>query len=131
MTKATLVLSVPPGLAGHVAVALRRHRQWAVKQAVQVPSGFVALERTFTDRATEGQRGTPLQDFWEFADARVMSPKLLTYEAAAAALSVSVRQVKRLVAAKQISAVQVLGATRIRACDLEDFVAGLDIKGAS
>lgn len=67
-----------------------------------------------------------MADLWEFSQAHVVTPRLLTYEAAADALSVSVRQVKRLVADSSLPAVAVgKGAVRIRVDDLEQFVTGL------
>ncbi|WP_162529940.1 helix-turn-helix domain-containing protein [Nocardioides caldifontis] len=113
-------------LAGHLAVALRRHRQWAARQAVRVPEGFLDVERMFSLRATEGQGGTALERLWEFREARVMSPQLLTYEAAAAVLSVSVRTVKRLVQEAVLPVVRVGEMPRIRVVDLDAYVAGLE-----
>lgn len=46
-------------------------------------------------------------------------------EEVAARLRLSTRSVKRLIASGALVAVKVGGATRVRPCDLEDYVAGL------
>lgn len=121
------MLTLSSELAGHVAVALRRHRTWAAGQSVRVPQGFAELERAVTSRATEGQSGTPLADLWEFSESRVMTPQLLSYEAAADVLSVSVRTLKRVLADPHsgLSPVRIGGGARIRTADLNAYVAHL------
>lgn len=76
----------------------------------------------FISRAREGQRGTALSDLWEFNNAQCMSPLLLTYEQAASVLACSVRQVKRLVAAGELTSVRLGGAVRLRVEDLNSYV---------
>lgn len=131
----TLIVDTDCELAGHVAVALRLYRQRRTRDHLPPIPGLGALERVFTTRANQGQPGTPMEDLWEVSQAQIMSPQLLTYEAAAGVLSVSVRQVKRLLADPDcpLSAVQIGGAARIRTHDLNAYVADLRVreKGAA
>jgi excisionase family DNA binding protein len=117
-----LLIDVSPELAGHIALALGQHRRWAARTGLQLPAGLSEFERHLTRRATQGQRGTPLEDLWAVRDGAHVTARLLAYEDAAAALSVSERTVKRLVARGQLRAVRVAGTARIRVCDLDAYV---------
>jgi excisionase family DNA binding protein len=121
-----MVLDVPAELAGHVATALRLHRDWSARTGIRVPPGFAELERVFTSRARRGQAGTALDDLWSLRDAAEVIPRLLTYSQAATALSCSERQVKRLVSDGVLTAVRVgSGAARVRVADLDAYVVSL------
>jgi excisionase family DNA binding protein len=128
-----MVLDVPAELAGHLATAMRMHRDWAVRTGVRVPDGFAELEQGFTSRARRGQAGTELDDLWVLRQSADVTPRLLTYDQAATALSCSERQVKRLVADGALPAVRVgAGAARIRVTDLDAYVSTLQAtKGAA
>lgn len=121
-----MILHVSPHAAAHVWVALRRHRQWAATQRIRLPDEVRELEDYFESRASEGQRGTPLSDLWEFRESSRMSPQLMTYEEAARSLACSLRQVKRLVAGGALERIKIGGLARIRVADVEAFVAGGD-----
>lgn len=121
----TMLLEPSGELAGHAAVALRRHRQWAATQGLRMPDGFTDLEDAFASRANRGQTGTPMDDLWQVIESRPMAPQLLTYDAAASVLAVSERTVKRLVASGDLNAVRIGGGARIRTADLDAYVAAL------
>lgn len=121
-----MVLDVPAELAGHLATALRMHRDWACRTGIRVPEGFGDIEQAFTSRARRCQSGTALEELWAVRHAAEVMPRLLTYSQAAIALSCSERQVKRLTAGGLLSAVRVgSGAVRIRVGDLDAYVASL------
>lgn len=125
MTAGPLLLDVTPALAGHIATAIRVHREWAVRAGLQVPAGLLEVESHLASRAMRGQTGTPLDSLWEVRDGHLVTPRLLTYEDTARALSCSVRTVKRLVAAGELRAVRVGGGARIRVSDVDAYVAAL------
>lgn len=121
-----MILDVPAELAGHLAIALRSHRDWAVRTGIRVPDGLAALEEAFVSRARKGQSGTALRDLWTVRHAADVTPRMLTYSQAATALSCSERQVKRLVSNGALTAVRVgPGAARVRVADLDAYVASL------
>lgn len=121
-----MLLDVGSELAGHLATALRVHRDWASRAGIRVPAGFAELEAMLTSRARRGQAGTALDDLWLVRHAAEVTPRLLTYSEAATALSCSERQVKRLVAEGALTAVRVgPGAARIRVSDLDAYVSTL------
>jgi excisionase family DNA binding protein len=124
-TSGPLLIDVSPELAGHLALAIGQHRQWADRAGLQLPAGLPEFERHLTSRATQGQRGTPLEDLWRVRDGDQVTRRLLTYDDAARALACSLRTVKRLVAKGQLTAVHLAGAARIRVTDLDAYVDGL------
>jgi excisionase family DNA binding protein len=126
MTTGPFLLDVSPALAGHIATAIRVHREWAAGAGLQLPEGLVEVESHLASRAMRGQRGTPVDDLWEVRDGQLVSPRLLSYEDTGRALSCSVRTVKRLVAAGDLPAVRLgEGSIRIRVSDVDAYVAGL------
>jgi excisionase family DNA binding protein len=121
-----MLVDVTAELAGHLATALRMHRDWAARTGIRVPAGFAELEQAFTSRARRGQPGTALEELWVLRQSPDMTPRLLTYSQTATALSCSERQVKRLVADGLVPAVRVgAGAARIRVSDLDAYVTSL------
>jgi excisionase family DNA binding protein len=121
-----MVLDVPAELAGHLATALRMHRDWAVRTGIRVPDGFAEIEQAFTSRARRGQAGTALEDLWVVRQSGDVTPRLLTYGQVAAALACSERQVKRLVSDGVLPAVRIgPGAARVRVAGLDAYVASL------
>jgi len=121
-----LLIDVSAELAGHLALAIGQHRQWAARTGLQLPAGLSEFEQHLTTRATRGQRGTPLDDLWQVRDGADVTRRLLTYEDTARALTCSERTVKRLVAGGQLTAVRLAGAARIRVADLDAYVDGLE-----
>lgn len=121
-----LIFDVTPALAGHLATAIRVHREWAARTGLQLPSGLLELESHLASRAMRGQRGTPVDDLWEVRDGGQVSPRLLTYDETARSLSCSERTVKRLVASGELCAVRLgEGAARIRVTDVDAYVTNL------
>jgi excisionase family DNA binding protein len=121
-----MVLDVPSELAGHLATAMRMHRDWAVRTGIRVPNGFTDLEQAFTSRARRGQAGTALEDLWLVRQSGDVTPRLLTYGQVADALACSERQVKRLVSDGVLPVVRIgPGSARVRVADLDACVASL------
>jgi excisionase family DNA binding protein len=119
-----MILDPRPELSGHIAIAMRKHRQWAAKQGIRLPAEFPDIERLFTSKATRGQAGTPLDDLWEFRESRVMEPKLMTYDEAAGVLACSTRTVKRLIASGHLNPVKLGGGvSRLRVVDVNALTA--------
>lgn len=126
MITGPLIVDVTPALAGHLATAIRVHREWAARTGLQMPAGLLELESFLASRAMRGQRGTPVDDLWEVRDGGHVSPRLLTYDETARTLSCSERTVKRLVASGELHAVRLgEGAVRIRVIDVDTYVADL------
>jgi len=119
------VIAMTAEVAGHVCIALQQHRKWARTAGLAVPDELDQLERALANRARRGQDGTPLEDLWSVRHAQTMSPQLLDYAAAGQVLGVSVRTIKRLVAAGDLPVVRVLGAARVRVEQLDDYIARL------
>lgn len=85
-----------------------------------------AALRDWLVRVTTDQHGSISSQPENVAHHLYMGPLLLDLEDVSDALGVSVPTVKRLVRAGTLPAVKVSGATRVRRCDLETYVAGLD-----
>jgi len=117
-----IVLSVTAELAGHLCLAVQQHRQWARTAGLAVPDELDQLERALANRARRGQDGTPLEDLWSVRHAQTMTPRLLDYAAAGQVLGVSVRTVKRLVAAGVLTPVKIGGSSRIRIEQVDDYL---------
>ena len=126
-----LLLTMSAEVAGHVTIALQQHRKWARTAGLAVPDELDHLERALAIRARRGQTGTPVEDLWSVRHAQTMSPRLLDYAAAGQVLGVSVRTVKRLVAAGDLAVVRVLGAARIRVEQLDAYLERLDAQPLS
>lgn len=117
-----LVLAVSAEVAGHLCIALQQHVRWARGTGLGLPEGLKDLEVALATRARRGQQGTPLEDLWSVRHAAQVSPKLLSYAAAAQILGVGERTVKRLVAAGDLPVVRVLGSARIRVEQLDSYI---------
>lgn len=114
-------------LAGHVAVALAAHLKWVRGNGLREPQGLQELADLFRAGASGGQPGTALDEAAELRDSGRVEVLLVSYDRAAAVLSCSTRQLKRLAAAGEIPTVRLGGLVRIRVADLEKFVAALTI----
>lgn len=123
-----ILLDLNPPLAGHVAVALARHRQALRREQLTVPDGFGDLLDAMTRLARQGRDTTDLASATDLSDyAPVPAPLLLTKAEAAEALSMSVRNLDRVVASGRLQAVRTGAASvRIRRVDLEAYVASLE-----
>ena len=126
-----IVLSVTAEVAGHVTIAIQQHRKWARTAGLALPDELDQLEHALAARARRGQDGTPLEDLWSVRHAQTMIPQLLDYAAAGQVLGVSVRTIKRLVAAGDLPVVRVLGAARVRVEQLDDYIARLAAESLS
>ena len=120
-----IVLAVTAELAGHLTIAVQEHRKWARRAGLAVPAELDEIERALAIRARRGQTGTPVEDLWSVRHAQTMSPRLLDYAAAGQVLGVSVRTVKRLVAAGDLTPVRIGGSSRVRVEDVDDYIARL------
>lgn len=115
-----------PGFLGHVAVALRAHREAMRKGHHPCPPGLAELEDFCAGRLRKVQGGSTLANTVTAVHAAAMKPNLLyTLPEAAGALAVSEATTKRLIAARDLPAVKVGARTLIRRCDLEQYVDGL------
>ena len=110
-------------LAAHLAVALRRHEQWAEQQCAQLPAGFVEIRQLLAGVARAGQTGRVPADDAPAPDDR--PPLLLTYLEVAVRLGCSDRTVKRLVSEGALVPVLFGGRVKIRSADLVAYVEGL------
>lgn len=114
-------------LAGHVAIALARHRQALRREQVTAPEGFDDLLDAMTRLARSGQAATHLDPVADLAEYAPVTPLLLTKAEAGEALGISTRSVDRLIADGRLTAVRTgTASVRIRRSDLENYVASLD-----
>jgi excisionase family DNA binding protein len=121
-----VVIDPSPALAGFLAIALHDMRKRALIDELPIPRGTSDLERMFTQRATPGHDGPPVDGPGCGLHSRVYgnrTPQLLEDLAgAAAALKLSERTVKRLVASGELRSIHVGKALRFVVSDLQDFV---------
>lgn len=97
------------------------------RRRVEADGGAVASPLLFWESMARfcvmsGQDGATFGDLAGQVDAARVSPRLLTYDAAAAALMVSTSKVKRLVKSGALPHVKVDGCARIRLTDLDSYV---------
>ena len=126
-----LVLALTAEAAAHVCLALQQHSKWAHRAGLAVPAELPEIERVLATRAGRGQQATPMADLPETRHDQTMTPRLLDYAAVATVLGVSERTVKRLVAAGDLPVVRVLGASRVRAEDVDGYIARLTAESTS
>lgn len=120
-----MILDLDLVSSAHLAAAIRRHRQSAARDRLRVPRELLDLEEICRRRVSAGQGGSPVADLCELLDAQAMTPRLVTYADAGRLLSCSLSTVKRLVAAKELTAVYVSGSPRIRVEDIDAYVTSL------
>ena len=72
-----LLIDLSPRLAGHVATAIRLHRDMLRRARMSAPDGLVDLEEMCDSWAREGQAGTPLADLWRATDDQRVTAQLL------------------------------------------------------
>ena len=118
-----MILDVTAEVAGHIAVALRLHRDWAARAGMLVPSELEQVHQALAKRARQGQRGTPIEDLWEVRHRDHVAPRLVTYADAGRMLACSQRTIKRLVAAGHLTPVHIGGAARLRITDIDAYIA--------
>jgi excisionase family DNA binding protein len=117
-----LILDVSREVAGHLALALQGHRDWARVRRLALPKELDEIERALAIRARRGQVGTPLENPAEPLEAEPVSPRLVTYADTAALLHVGERTVKRLVAAGALRPLRIGGAARLRLTDIDAYI---------
>ena len=119
---ALLIVSISADGAAHLQVAIQEHVKRFAGMGMRVPPELPLLVRSLAIRATEGQSGSRVGDLNEVRQSADVTPQLLTYADAARVLRASVSTVKRLVGAKELTAVKVLGSPRIAATDLDAYL---------
>ena len=126
MTGSPVVLELTAETAGHLWVAIERHKRESLRSGMQVPADLDDLAKVLAARAIRGQSGTPMDDLWEAVQCESVQRKLITYAEAGRALAVSERTVKRLVASGDLQAVHLsTGAARVSLTELDGYVARL------
>lgn len=119
---ALLMVSITPDGAAHLLVAVQEHVKRFSRMGMRVPPELPLMVRSLAIRSTEGQGGSRVGELEDICQAADVSPKLLTYDDTARVLRASPSTVKRLVRAKELSAVKVLGSPRIAAADLDAYL---------
>jgi excisionase family DNA binding protein len=109
-------------VVAHLGAALAAHCRALRRDGLPVPPEIAALRDAFS--AYSGQARPPLAPDDDDADAVVM-PLMLSTSKAAAVCGLSERTVRRLIASGRLPAVAVGSSRRIRAADLDRFVAEL------
>lgn len=100
--------------AAHLRRALEAHARWCREQGYPLPDAL----RQLSALATGGQERPKDAPVIELPEA---APMLVDYVIAAERLGVSVRTVRRLVAAGELRAVAIGAARRIHVEDLDDY----------
>lgn len=117
-----MLLELDPWTAGHLAAAVRAHRERLRRQHFEYPRELEEIERAATERARTSQAASVIAEAAMSAHDEPMS-MLLTKEATARALSVSPRTVDRLIASGALATVPLGRSRRISREALEAFVA--------
>jgi len=120
-----IVADLDDRAAGFLIIAIEDLRRRMTYTGVSMPPGVAELAAALRQRLSQGQAGPALDSLAAAADAVRVSPLAITYDEAAALLGVGRSSVKRLVASGRIATVSIGGAVRIRAADLEAYVAEL------
>jgi excisionase family DNA binding protein len=116
----------------HVAAALARYAREGRTDGIAVPPEINALADLLVSGLSVRTRQQPTEGALGPGgpDAGLMTSLMLTIRETAGALRCSTRTVERLVAAGELRAVKVAGATRIRRGDLDAFIAALSPRAA-
>ena len=116
-----------PVVRQHLAAALRAHARRCRRDGLPVPPALAALLAGLLANDSQTRPALDVLDDGGHADG--MALLTLSYRAAADALSVSERSVRRLVADQKLPAVDVGGNRRIRTSDLVEYVDRLGANG--
>ena len=114
-----------PELLAYVVHALRLHAQLYRRNGMAEPAGVGELVSFLSSGVSGGQRGSARAPRPASEQVGAVAPLLVSYEAAAEMLSVSVSTLKRRIAAGELHPVQVGGVVRLRVSDLNEYVAAL------
>lgn len=114
-----MILMLDDHTRAHLARAIDSHRDWCRVNALPVPPLFHQLSVALAASGGQArpQDATPLPT----TEHQVMA---LTYDDAAAVLSVSPRSIRRLVAARELPAISIGGSKRITREALADYLKG-------
>jgi excisionase family DNA binding protein len=121
-----VILVVDGAVGRHLAAALSAHIRELRRDGLPIPP---ALAEIAAVAATGGQARPSVDDSAVSGDPAAVDQLAFDYRAAADRLGVSDRSVRRLVADGKLDAVEVAGCKRIRAADLENYVAALPAVG--
>jgi excisionase family DNA binding protein len=119
---APMILNVPPEVAVHIAAALILYRRQPTTGATELPKSLAQVEEYMTERATQCHARTLLDELQRVRNGCSVPPEVVTYQAAASLLAVSVRTVQRLVAAGTLKSIGVRGARRIRVAEVAAYL---------
>jgi excisionase family DNA binding protein len=115
-----MLWTLSPGVAFHLARAIRTYRDDARRRYEDVPPELEKIERALSDAATSGHQRPTLAD-----DPRPPEPRLvphqLTYREAAQRYRTSSRTLRRRVAQGDIPAVRDGGRVFLRVADLDAY----------
>jgi excisionase family DNA binding protein len=112
-------------VAAHMAVAITTYVDNARRKYRAVPPELRPIAQALAASAMASQAGTTIDHPAAVAHAERVEPQLLSIAQVAAALHVSTRTVRRMIAEGALTAVHVGQLVRIRVTDLDDYLTHL------
>lgn len=120
-----MVVSPSVEVAAYIIHAIRERNVQSRRNGIVIPDGVADIERALASSVTAGHGGSASDRPARTEQIEVMKPRLIRYETAAELLDVSVRTLKRRIAAGDLHPISVGDAPRIRVAELDDYIAGL------
>ncbi len=120
-----MVVSPSVEAAAYIIHAIRACNQQLRRNGATVPEGVDEIERALALGVTAGRSGSASDRPARTEHIEVMKPRLIRYETAAELLDISVRTLKRRIAAGDLHPISIGDAPRIRVAELDQYIAAL------
>lgn len=131
MARPALVLAyLPAEVLGELLVACKGHRNRAERNGKALPSAFADLEQLLRMSVSGSQRPSMLPVTGQATEPEHVNHRCVSYEQAAALLSVSESTLTRLVRSGDLPTVSIGHAARVRFSDLAAFIEALPARRA-
>jgi excisionase family DNA binding protein len=121
-----MVITPTAEVVAFIAGAVREHRQLYRRNGAAVPDGVLDLMDALSFGVTQGHPGSSQAAVQRTEQIEPMTPRLVTYETAAKLLAISLSTLKRHIRAGDFHPISIGGASRIRVCEIDAFVAPAD-----
>jgi excisionase family DNA binding protein len=120
-----MVVSPSVEVAAYIIHALRERTVQSRRNGIVVPDGIADIERALALSVSAGHNGTAPAGPAKTEQIEVMKPRLIRYETAAELLDISVRTLKRRIAAGDLHPISIGDTPRIRVVELDQYIAAL------